>query len=139
MNYEDIKTWLDETQRNEHFFQKETNTTTILKEQSRLREVNRAFRDRLELMEMKGTLTKEAYLEWVKLWKATYAKLSFESRMSKRYRKASLVGDTLSNANISNVANLRRHAESLLQLRQRSKEAANQAWHKEREKTLENA
>lgn len=139
MNFNDIKTWLAETERNEFFFQREENGKALAEDRVRFKEAHRALREHLELHELKGTLTREAYLEWVKLWKATYAKLSYESRMAKKYRKASVVGETLATINHNTVGYLCWYASSFLGLRNLSKLAANKAWLKEKAKAVEPA
>lgn len=140
MNYDDIKTWLSETQRNEFFFQQEKNIKILNEDRVKFKEAYTALRDKLTICEMKNTLTKDTYLEWVKLWKATYAKLSFESRMAKRNRKTSKHSDALATTNHNTVGYLRWYADTLLTLRLRSKEAANAAYLKEKaKKVLEDA
>lgn len=140
MNYDDIKTWLSETQRNEFFFQQDKNAKALIEDRIMFKEAYTALRDKLAIYEMKGTLTKDAYLEWVKLWKATYAKLSFESRMAKRNRKTSKHSEVLAITNHNTVGYLNWYAGMLLIQRLRSKEAANAAYRKAKaEKVLEDA
>jgi len=137
MNYNDIKTWLTDTVRNEHFFQQESNDVQLEKDRIGFREAYKTLRESLEIHEIRGDLTREAYLEWVKLWKATYAKLSYESRMAKRHRKSTEDGAYLAGINQVTVLHLRWCASLLLRLRVLSKEAANRAWLKEKEKATE--
>lgn len=86
-----IEEYLNNTVKNTHYFQSENCLVDT--------EFTRNWRETVSALETimysenteNKKWSKEDYLIWVKLWKALYAKLSYESRMTKTYRKPTYV------------------------------------------------
>lgn len=132
-NYNDLKTWLSTTERNAFFFTNDESHRTLLTLVRDFAAAYRVLQPVISNAETTGKFTRGDYLEWVKLWKATYAKITYEIRMSKRGRKSSLASDSMARLNATNAAGLRDYASYLIGLRVRSKELAAHAYAKSKE------
>jgi hypothetical protein len=125
--YSDIRTWLETTVRNEYFFR---NFSQELRSNYKgFWSAQKVLYTTLVRFDDSRRMSREDYLEWVSLWKATYAKLSYESRMCKRHRKQEF--DSAATC-VFQVHMLRSAAETMLSIRKWSKELAAEAYARER-------
>lgn len=121
MNYDKINEWLSSTVHNEYFFNNNTNDLSLI--YKGYKSAVKDLEDIIKTMDPK-TSTKDDYLEWVRTWREVYAKLSYESRMSKRARKI----DDVHYVSVMNVRMLRYYARELLRIRFLSKEHARESY-----------
>jgi hypothetical protein len=124
MKLKETERWLTETIRNPHYFANPAHPSAE----------DRAFKEgyRASYVELRDSMsvswTREEYLEWVRVWKLAYRKLSSESRMAKNHRKSTVYGDKVSQDNIRRELLLSWYADQLLELRKRSKSLAAEAY-----------
>lgn len=121
--YENIKPWLEQSERNEYFFRNPENVKTI-------RSLHREYSAVAKLLHeaLDRPMTREHYLDWRKAWRAAYAKLSAEIRWMKGGRKTTQLPEDLAYANAYAARFLRETAAHFMWLRSLSKEEAAKAY-----------
>ena len=124
-----LESWLMDSIKNRHYFYSDSARTNYCQE----------WRDAYSILfqELSNIKTRQGYLHWRAVWKATYKKLSDESRMMKGYRRppnpfksSNLRAGTeaAAMANIRHVLFLRVLANEFLDIRKTSKELAEERY-----------
>lgn len=136
-DFNNIRNWLSSTVKNRYNFA----TMQWLE----VGKIAKGYHDTYETLRksLKENMTREEYLEWVSVWRATYAKITDESHMAKVMRSTIEIA-RISQAspeailytasyNQSLVLRLKRMSNHLLDLRAKSKEIAENAYIREKE------
>lgn len=136
-DFNNIRTWLSSTVKNRYNFA----TMQWLE----VGKIAKGYHDTYETLRtsLKDKMTREEYLEWVSVWRATYAKITDESRMAKVMRSTTVIASInqaapesiLNNASYNQtlVGRLKQMSNHLLDLREMSKEIAENAYIREKE------